>query len=74
MRIGPLAMSHQPTKGWCGTPKAYGLPPGGLAPLVNIWNPFVTLGTFSVMPKTFSNQMRSSYISIFVSGPFQKPS
>ena len=31
LRRGLFGLAHQPTKGWCGTPKAYGLPPGGLA-------------------------------------------
>ena len=53
LRTGLSGLAHQPTKGWCGTPKAYGLPPDGLAPPVNIRNPFVTPGTFPVMPKTF---------------------
>ena len=32
LRMGLLGLAHQPTKGGCGTPKAYGLLPGGLTP------------------------------------------
>ena len=73
--IAHLGWPHQPTKGWCATLGLLGSLPGGWAPPGENPEPIRHSRYTTGNARNLSgDQMKPSYISIFVSGPFRKPS
>ena len=74
-KITLLGWPHQPTKGWCATHGLLGSLPGGWPPpgknSEHIRHSRYTIGNARNLS---GGQMKQSYVSIFVSGPFRKPS
>ena len=69
-----LGWPHQPTKGWCATLGSLGSLPGGWAPPGEYPEPTRhSLYTIGNVRNLSGDQMKPSYISIVISGPFRKP-
>ena len=73
--IGLLGWPNQPTKGWCATHGPIRSSPGWVAPLGKTPEPIRHSPYFTGNARNLSGcQMQQSYISIFVFGPFRRPS